>query len=108
MPQLTFKGLDEKQVQNLSKTLAPTLSKLMNTPEDWFTFEYSPSICYISGEKVQGEVSADIRWFDRGQKMQDETALIVNKALVDLGFQEPTVVFHALKKESFYENVQHY
>lgn len=108
MPQFTFKGLEEIQVKKLSKILAPTLSKLLNTPEDWFSFEYSSPIFYVSGEKVQVDASVEIRWFDRGQEIQDETALILNNALVNLGYKEPTVIFHALKKENFYENGQHY
>lgn len=107
MPQVTFKGLEEAQVQNLSKTLAPKLSKLLDTPEDWFSFEYSPTIAYVLGEKAQGVAAVDVTWFDRGQEMQDKTALLIHQTLLDLGYQEPTLMFHLLKKEEFYENGQH-
>ncbi|MFI3249513.1 MAG: DUF1904 family protein [Eubacteriales bacterium] len=108
MPQLTFKGLSDAQVQTISQNLAPQLSTLMNTPEDWFTFEYSPIISYVSGKKVQREAIVDVRWFERGQDVQDQAAVLITNSLKELGYQEPTVVFHPLKKENFYENGEHY
>lgn len=108
MPQLTCKGLQEKEVQSLSTTLAPKLSELMNTPEDWFTFEYLPVVSFVSGEKMTGEPSVDVRWFDRGQEVQDKIAKIITDSLMNLGYKEVSVVFQALKKECFYDNGNHY
>lgn len=108
MPQLSFKGLKESEVQQLSKKLSPKLSQLMNTPEDWFTFEFSPVTAFVSGEKVEGEPCVDVRWFDRGQEVQDETATIICGILTEMGYKETTVVFSPLKKQNFYENGVHY
>lgn len=108
MPQLVCKGLQEAEVQTLSETLAPVLSKLMGTPEEWFTFEYVSKISYVSGKKVEGEVSVDMRWFDRGQDVQDETASLITDSLRKFGYEEIEVVFHPLKKENFYDNGIHY
>lgn len=108
MPQIICKGLKEQEVVRLSQTLSEDLSKLMDTPKDWFLFEYIERKCYVVGEKLIGDPMIDIWWFDRGQEIKDKTAKVVDESIRKMGYEQIEIVFHECIEESYYENGKHY
>lgn len=108
MPQIICKGLKEQEVIHLSKTLSENLAEIMNTPKDWFLFEYIERKCYVLGEKLSGDPIIDIWWFDRGQDIKDKTAQAIDKSIRVLGYEQIEIVFHECKEDSYFENGKHY
>lgn len=108
MPQLIFKGVKESDVKSLSKTLSKDLSKLMDTPVDWFVFEHVEASFFVNGESTKLYPMVEVKWFCRGEDIKNKTAVIINNELNKLNYKETEVFFYEHKKENYYENGEHY
>ncbi len=108
MPQIICKGMNEQEVLTLSEKITGQLSALMDTPQDWFMFEYQQRKCFVMGKPLEGDPIVDIWWFDRGQEIKDKTALIVDSAVRGFGYEQIEVVFHESIACDYYENGKHY
>lgn len=54
MPQITIKGLTDKQMRAISTPLIPKLAEAIGCPEDWLILELAHSSFYAGGEQVPG------------------------------------------------------
>ena len=112
MPHIRFSGLEQKQVQDLSKPLVDDLAKLADCPRDHFTLEHLPVRFIFDGElDANGYPAADVFWFDRGQVIQDQAAKVITRAIRDVISDKGLdicVRFNAIKKYRYYENGEHF
>ena len=108
MPHMLIKGMKENQVVLLSKVIFPQLSEIMETPEDWFVFEHSPNTYFISGKATKLYPMVHLYWFDRGQDIKNQTARLLDEKIREMGYEQIEIIFHAHKKEDYFENGEHY
>ncbi len=108
MPQIICKGLKEEEVVALSSSMSKEFSKIMDCPEDWFLFEFVERKCYVQGKKLENDPMIDIYYFDRGQEIQDQCALALDKAIRELGYEQIEIHFHFCLERCYYENGKHY
>lgn len=104
MPQLIFKGVSVDQVKKISTPLVKELAELCECETDNFTFEIVDSIFVFNGEEVPGFPFIEVKWFVRGQKVQDEFATIVTKHIHTLGIPEVEIAFSVFSEAAYYLN----
>ena len=63
MPQITIKGLTDKQMRAISTPLIPKLAEAIGCPEDWLILELAHSSFYAGGEQVPGFPIVEVSWF---------------------------------------------
>ena len=90
MPQITVKGLTDKQMRAISTPLIPKLAEAIGCPEDWLILELAHSSFYAGGEQVPGFPIVEVSWFDRPGE----------------GYPLVQVIFTTLVEERFYEYEQ--
>lgn len=103
MPQLIFKGIEMKEVQQLSQTLLEPLSILTDTPEDYFIFEYPTTNYFFYGVPVKSYPLIEVIQFDRGKEIEHQTAVLIQNHVKLLGYDECEVYFTHIPKENYYE-----
>lgn len=108
MPHLKFRSVEEKHVQELSERMPEALGFALNCPEDYFTLEHVPTTFYFGGKAVKANPMVEIEWFERGQELKDLTAQMVHEALLQLGYEESTIIFKTLDPLAYYENGMHF
>ena len=108
MPHMVIKGMKEQEVALLSKEIFPQLSEIMETPEDWFVFEHSQNTYFISGQATPLYPMVHLYWFDRGQEIKDQTAVLFDEKIRAMGYEQIEIIFHTHKKEDYFENGTHY
>lgn len=108
MPQLYFKGIEKQEVCTISKRLVDELEKLLECPRDYFILEVANNSFICDGEATKIYPIIEVKWFDRGQELQDKVAEIITKKVRSLGFNMVDVYFIPLQKNSYYENGEHF
>jgi len=112
MPHLRFAGLEQDQLQAISKPLVDDLAKLIDCPRDHFTLEHLPVRFVFDGElDANGYPAIDVFWFDRGQVIQDQVARVVTRTVRDElpdKSLDICVRFNAINKHRYYENGEHF
>lgn len=82
---------------------------MMATSEDNFTVELVETKFFARGTFTSADPFVEVLWFERGQEVQDASALRITELV-----QEQTkadyvsVVFTALPKSTYYENGKHF
>lgn len=71
MPQITIKGLTDKQMRAISTPLIPKLAEAIGCPEDWLILELAHSSFYAGGEQVPGFPIVEVSWFDRTDEVRE-------------------------------------
>jgi hypothetical protein len=104
MPQLIFKGISVDQVKKISTPLVRELADLCHCETDNFTFEIMQSIFVFNENEVQGFPFIEVKWFDRGQEIQDQFADIITKHIHSLGIAEIEVAFSVFLESAYYYN----
>lgn len=104
MPQLIFKGVSVEQVKKISTPLVEELAEFCECDTDNFTFEIVDSIFVFNGEEVPGFPFIEVKWFDRGQKVQDEVAAITTKYIHFIGIPEVEIAFSVFSEAAYYLN----
>jgi len=108
MPQIVIRGILAKKISFIEKSLVDELVSITETKRDDFTIEV------FQTERIQdGSITTDypfieIKWFDRGQKVQDEVALAITHQLEEIGITEADIYFIHLKPENYYYKGKHY
>jgi hypothetical protein len=108
MPQIIIRGILAEQVSIIEKSLVDELVSITETKKDDFTIEV------FQTERIQdGSITTDypfieIKWFDRGQKVQDKVALAITHQLEEIGITEADIYFIHLKPENYYYKGKHY
>ncbi len=108
MPQLKIRGVEVEKVCSFSKNLIDELEEIINCPRSYFTIEHMPSIFIADGNITEGYPFVEVLWFDRGQEVQDRTAVAITKAVHGAGYENVDVIFTALKENEYYENGSHF
>jgi hypothetical protein len=104
MPQLIFKGITVDQVKKISSLLVQDLAILCNCDIDNFTFEIINSTFVFEQEEVPGFPFVEVKWFERGQDIQDEFAKITTKHIHSLGIAEVEIAFTVFLETAYYLN----
>ena len=108
MPQLSFHGVDIEKVQAISSALVATLADAMDTTEDNFILEVNPSVQVQAGAIVTPYPFVEVRWFTRGQAIQDASAQVITHALQQQGYAEVEVFFLPLSEAAYYYQGKHF
>ncbi|MBP1744915.1 MAG: hypothetical protein H6Q58_1893 [Firmicutes bacterium] len=108
MPQLKIRGVEVEKICSFSKNLIDELEDIINCPRSYFTIEHISSTFIADGSVTKSYPFVEVSWFDRGQEVQDKTALAITKAVQCAGYENVDVVFTALKENEYYENGNHF
>ena len=108
MPQLIIKGLKPCEYRPFAKESRPELSRIVECPEDWFTFDYQLSAMYTSGGAVESFPVLQIWWFERPKDVQDRVAVYLDEALKKRGYRNSQISFHIFREEDYYEDGRHF
>lgn len=108
MPQLIFRGFDDSVVQKASEELTHKLAKLLECPEDYFTFDNLKVTSFFGGERVTTYPFVSIGWFERGSEVRDAFAMEVTQTLIGLNVPEVEIAFTVYKEDSYYSNGKSY
>ena len=106
MPQITVKGLTDKQMRAISTPLIPKLAEAIGCPEDWLILELAHSSFYAGGEQVPGFPIVEVSWFDRPDEVRERVAEILRDTVMGKGYPLVQVIFTTLVEERFYEYEQ--
>ncbi|WP_442600043.1 DUF1904 family protein [Neobacillus sp. D3-1R] len=104
MPQLIFKGITVDQVKKISTPLVQELAELCDCDTDNFTLEITHSTFVFNQEEVPGFPFIEVKWFERGQDIQDEFANITTKHIQSLGIAEVEIAFTVFLESAYYLN----
>lgn len=104
MPQIIIKGLDVHEVKKINIDLIHDLSVVMNCPEDHFILECVQSVFLAGGIEIKTYPLIEIKWFDRGSEIKQETVNCLTRHIRTLNYADVEVFFTALKPEDYFEN----
>lgn len=104
MPHLRFRGFEEIVLRENALGLLPALAEKIGCPEDWFTMEIVAT-SYLTQPPLP---MIEVLWFTRGQEVQDQVATLLDEAAKGWGSASPTLLFHPLEKENYYEEGRHF
>jgi hypothetical protein len=104
MPHLIIRGVSVDQVKTISTSLVQELADLCACGTDNFTLEIVNSTYVFDGNEVPGYPLIEIKWFERGQEIQDQFANIVTKHIQALGISEVEVAFSTFQESAYYLN----
>ena len=93
MPQITIKGLNDKQMRAISTPLIPKLAEAIGCPEDWLILELAHSSFYAGGEQVPGFPIVEVSWFDRTDEVRERVAEILRDTVMGEGYPLVQVIF---------------
>jgi Domain of unknown function (DUF1904) len=108
MPQLIFKGFSLDQVKQMSTSMVNELAELCKCETDNFTLEI-PQISFVFNQlQVQGFPFIEVKWFERGQEIQDQFTNIITKHVHSMGIPELEVAFSVFLESAYYYNGQNF
>lgn len=108
MPQIKIRGVEVNEVCSFSKKLIDELEEIIQCPRSYFTMEHVPTTFISDGSIVKAYPFVEVLWFDRGQEIQDKTALSITKAVQGAGYENVDIIFTVLKEDAYYENGKHF
>lgn len=104
MPHLFIRGITVEEVQKISRDLVQELAEICSSDTDNFTLEVVNSNFVFDGQKVKAFPLIEVKWFERGQEIQDQFAQSVTKHVHSLGIPEVEVAFSTFLKSAYYYN----
>lgn len=107
MPHIMIKGMKVVEVQRISKPLLDELEVIIDCPREYFTLEVQETHFIIEGEVVDKDPFVQINWFDRGQEVQDKTAIAITNHINSAGYKQVELFFTILERNKYYENGTH-
>ncbi|MDR3215632.1 MAG: DUF1904 domain-containing protein [Bacilli bacterium] len=108
MPHIILHNISTKDAISLSQEILSDLSLIVDVPEDWFEFNCLNSQCIVENEIDNKSILVYIDWFKRKKDIQDQVALLMNKALAKRGYRNITIYFRELTKDNYYENMNQF
>jgi len=106
MPHIIIKGMSIVDVQKISKQMLDELEIIIHCPREYFTLEVVESTFIVDGERVSKDPFVQINWFDRGQEVQDQTAVAITQHICNAGYGDVEIFFIVLERNKYYENGQ--
>ena len=104
MPHLIIRGVSVEQGKTISTSLVQELADLCACGTDNFTLEIVNATYVFDGNEVPGYPLIEVKWFERGQEIQDQFANIVTKHIQGLGIPEVEVAFSTFLESAYYLN----
>ncbi|MFC0271766.1 DUF1904 family protein [Metabacillus herbersteinensis] len=104
MPHLMIRGISVEQVKEISTPLVQELARLCKCETDTFTLEIVNSTFILDQNEVPGYPFIEVKWFERGQAIQDHFTQLVTKHVLSLGIPEVEVAFTAFLESAYYYN----
>jgi len=104
MPHLFIRGISVDQVKTISTSLVQDLADLCACGTDNFTLEVVHSTYVFDGDEVPCYPLIEVKWFDRGQEVQDQFANIITKRIQALEIPEVEVAFSTFQESAYYLN----
>lgn len=108
MPQLIFRGVEKDDIKKISTKLVDDLENIIECPRDYFTLEFIESLNIFDEREVPGYPFIEVKWFYRGQEVQDRTAKSIDDALKGVGYENTDIFFTNLNENNYYENGKHF
>ena len=108
MPQIIIKGMELDKVKAISTSLVDELQQIIGCPRDYFTIEAVISSFIMDGQQTEISPLVEIKWFDRGQDIQDRTAAAISRHIRSSGYSHAETFFTVLENSKYYENETHY
>lgn len=108
MPQIIFRGLETEDLKLISRDLIAELSAVTGTDPDVFTLEVIETVMVENGRQVPNYPYVEVKWFDRGQAVQDRTAAVICTYLKRIGIAECDIYFTILRRSQYYFNEKHF
>jgi hypothetical protein len=106
VPYLVFRGVSVDQVKTISSPLVEELANICECGTDNFTFEILSSTFVVHQNEVPGFPFIEVKWFERGQEVQDQFAKVVTKYVQSFGLPEVEVAFTTFQESAYYSNGQ--
>lgn len=103
MPQLICKGLKREVVAKMSKDLPEILSKISDTPEDYFTFECPTTTYFSKGKESAMYPLIEIIQYQRSHEVEREMARAVSDYIQSAGYEICEVYFIHVGNCDYYE-----
>ncbi|MBO9128766.1 DUF1904 family protein [Bacillus sp. 165] len=104
MPQLLIRGINPKQVCEISEELVRELADICECGTDNFMLECQHTTSIIDGKIVDSYPFIEVGWFERGQETRDQFAKAITKHVMSLGIPEVEVAFVTYRENSYYVN----
>lgn len=104
MPQLIFKGIKENDLLKMSTELVSELSRLSETPRDYFTLECVNNPFVFDGKSFNMYPLVEVKWFDRGMTCKHEMATCITNFLKSYHYDGIEVYFTPIAKNDYFEN----
>lgn len=108
MPQIIIKGMEVEKVKAFSKPLVDELQEIIGCPRDYFTIEVTASTFVMDGTQIDITPFVEVKWFDRGQAVQDKAAVAICRHIQSAGYGDVETFFTVLEESKYYENESHY
>lgn len=108
MPQIKIRGIEKEHICKISKDMVDQLEDIIGCPRNYFTVELISSTFISDGEIVKGYPFIEVLWFDRGQEIQDKTAMSITKLVHSVGYANVDIIFNAVAETDYYENGEHF
>jgi hypothetical protein len=102
MPHLLFRGVSPEQIRNISKPLVAELANIYECPPDHILLENLHTTALFEGEVITSFPFVEVNWFDRGQNVQDQSALCIDRHIRSLGIAEVEIAFRTYEPDSYY------
>ena len=102
MPRIVFKGIQIKELKEISRELVNELSEIVNTPRDNFILEFSQNTYIFDGKEIETYPVVEVNWFRRSREIEQSVYRILENKIKGLGYGEAEVYFVELKEESYY------
>lgn len=108
MPQIKIRGMEQSKICSISKEMLAQLETIINCPKEYLTIEHIHSTFIADGKVTEGYPFVEVLWFDRGQEVQDQTALAITKLVHSVGYPNVDIIFNAVAESDYYENGEHF
>jgi len=110
MPHITIRGITPCIAENISDSLFEQLSIICGNTKNSYTLELLESKQFTGTKPFLKFVLVEIFWFPREKPIQDAVECAIRDILVtaDDSLNDIAVMFHALKRESYYRNGKHF
>lgn len=99
MPQLIFKGVEIDKLRSIKNEIVEELSKISNTPKDYFTVEVVDSL-FLQDEEMYPLI--EIKQYKREKEIEKSMANIIANKIKSIGYKECEVYFIHIENENYY------
>jgi len=108
MPVLTFRGIQEEELKQISTPMLDDLSQIMNCDRSILHLHLLHTTAIPDGKTVKGSPFVEITMFDRGQEIHDQAAKCVCDHVQSLGYEKVGLWITLRPKNIYYTNGQHH